>query len=104
MVSIFSRSSSLIQRRPPFTSFSCAGTFDEIWVYGQNNHSTTVLVTIEYGSAAAPDGNIKANLTPLTGLQLLVPGLILQNSASVNAFASVADVVSLSGFVNSVTD
>ena len=82
-----------------------AGTFDEIWVYGQNNYtSSNVSVTIEYGSADAPGGNIIASLPAVSGLQLLVPGLILQNSKTVKAFASVADVVSLSGFVNSVTD
>lgn len=80
------------------------GTFDEIWIYGQNNHTTSVLVTIEFGNADAPDSNIVMTLLPSTGLQLLMPGLILQNASTVKAFASVADVISLSGFVNSVTD
>lgn len=78
------------------------GTFDEIYLYLQNNHTTTVIVTIEFGDATAPDGNIILTLASKSGLQLVVPGLILQNGATVKAFASVANVVCASGFVNSM--
>jgi len=81
-----------------------AGTFDEIWLFAQNNHSTTVTLTIEFGSATAPDGNIILTLASKSGLQMIVPGLILQNEATVKAFADVANVVTISGFVNKITD
>lgn len=81
-----------------------AGTFDEIWIYAQNNHTTTVQLTVEFGDATAPDGNIILTLASKSGLQLIVPGLPLQNAATVKAFASVANVVTISGFVNSITD
>lgn len=81
-----------------------AGTFDEIWLFAQNNHTGSVTLTIEYGGATAPDQNIILTLASKAGLQLVVPGLILQNTLVVKAFASVASVVTLSGFVNYMTD
>ena len=79
------------------------GTFDEIWLYAQNNHTAAVTLTIEFGSAAA-EGNIILTLASKSGLQLVVPGLILHNGSTVKAFASSANVVSISGFVNTLTD
>lgn len=81
-----------------------AGTFDEVWLYAYNGHTTTVTLTIEYGGATVPDQNIIITLSAKAGLTLIVPGLILQNGLSVKAFASVANVITLSGFVNSITD
>jgi len=85
-------------------SGTTAGTFDEIWLYAYNGHTTTVTLTIEYGGATVPDQNIIITLAAKSGLTLIVPGLILQNGLVVKAFASVANVVTLSGFVNSITD
>jgi hypothetical protein len=81
-----------------------AGTFDEIWLYAYNGHTTAVELTIEYGGATVPDQNIKVTLAAKSGLALIVPGLILQNGLVVKAFASVANVITLSGWVNQITD
>lgn len=81
-----------------------AGTFDEVWLYAYNSNATAVNLTVEFGDATAPDHNIYTTLTPQAGLVLIVPGLILQNGATVKAFASVANVVTISGFVNAITD
>jgi len=81
-----------------------AGTFDEIWLWTYNGHSAAVTLTIEFGGATVPDQNIVMTLASKSGLQLVVPGLILQNAMVVKAFASVANVVTLSGFVNTMTD
>lgn len=81
-----------------------AGTFDEIWIYAQNNHTAAVTLTIEYGGATVPDQNIVMTIPNKAGLQLIIPGLILQNGLTVKAFASIANVVCLSGFVNTITD
>lgn len=81
-----------------------AGIFnkDEVWLWMVNNHTASVDVTVEFGSAAAKD-NIKFALDFKAGLFLIVPGEILQNSKTVNVFASVANVVSVHGFVNRIT-
>lgn len=81
-----------------------AGTFDEIWLYGYNGHTADVLLTIEFGDATVPDHNIVATIASKSGLVLLVPGLILQNSAAVTAFAATGNVITISGFVNAITD
>lgn len=81
-----------------------AGTYDEIWLFAYNGHTTTVVLTIEFGGATAPDQNIVCTLQAKSGLQLVVPGLILQNGATVKAFAATANVVVIYGFVNTTTD
>jgi hypothetical protein len=81
-----------------------AGTFDEIWLYAYNSHTASVELTIEYGGPTAPDQNIKVTLASKSGLSLIVPGLILQNSLTVKAFAGTANVITISGWVNSITD
>lgn len=80
------------------------GTFDEVWLYAYNGHTTAVTLTIEYGGATVPDQNIVQTLPAKSGLTLIVPGLILQNGLYVKAFASSANVITISGFVNSITD
>lgn len=81
-----------------------AGTFDEIWLYAYNSHTASVELTIEYGGATAPDQNIKVTLASKSGLSLIVPGLILQNGLTVKAFAGTTNVITISGWVNSITD
>lgn len=81
-----------------------AGTFDEIWLWAFNSHTANVVLTIEFGGADAPDQNIIVTIPYKSGLVPVVPGLILQNGAVVKAFASVADVITITGFVNAITD
>jgi len=81
-----------------------AGTFDEIWLWAFNSHGVDVTLTIEFGGTTAPDQNIVVTVPFRAGLIPIVPGLILQNGYDVKAFASVANVVTLSGFVNAITD
>lgn len=85
-------------------SGTTAGTFDEIWLWAYNGHTAAVTLTIEFGGATVPDQNIIVTLASKSGLIPIVPGLILQNAMVVKAFASVANVVTISGFVNSMTD
>jgi hypothetical protein len=79
------------------------GTFDEIWLYANNTSSSAVKLTLEWGTATAADGNIELTIAAESGLVLVVPGLILQNSKVVKAFAATADVILLTGYVNAIT-
>ena len=81
-----------------------AGTFDEVWLWAYNSDTVARLLTIEFGGVTVPDDNIKVTVTAQTGLMLVVPGLILQNAVVVTAFAAAANVVTIQGFVNSITD
>jgi hypothetical protein len=69
----------------------------------QTTPPSSVKVTIEWGTATAADGNIEVTVLPEAGLVTVIPGLILQNSKVVKAFAGTADVILLTGFVNSIT-
>lgn len=81
-----------------------AGTYDEIWLWAYNGHTSNVVLTIEFGGAGVPDQNIVVTVPFKSGLIPVVPGLILQNGMVVSAFAGTANVVTLVGFVNAITD
>ncbi len=81
-----------------------AGTFDEIWLWAYNGHSANLVLTLEFGGAIVPDQNIVITIPFKAGLFPLVPGLVLQNGMVVKAFAGSANLVTITGFVNSITD
>ena len=81
-----------------------AGTFDEIWLWAYNGHTANVVLTIEFGGVTVPDQNIVVTIPYKAGLVPIIPGLILQNGMVVKAFSSVANVITLTGFVNAITD
>jgi hypothetical protein len=83
-------------------SGTTVGTFDEIWLYACNTTTSSVKLTIEWGTATAADGNIEVTVLPEAGLVTIIPGLILQNAKVVKAFAGTADVILLTGFVNAI--
>ena len=76
---------------------------DEIWIYAVNSSSSSVKLTIEWGEATAPDGNIEVTVLPEAGLVTVIPGLLLQNSLVCKAFAGTANVICIHGFVNRIT-
>lgn len=80
------------------------GTFDETWLWAYNGHTADVVLTIEWGGATVPDQNIVITIPYKSGLVLVAPGLILQNGKVVKAFAGTANVITINGFVNSITD
>jgi hypothetical protein len=80
-----------------------AGVFDEIWLYANNTSASAVKLTVEFGTSNPADGNIELTIAAESGLVLVMPGLILQNSRVVGAFAATADVILLTGYVNAIT-
>ena len=81
-----------------------AGTYDEVWLWAYNGHTANVVLTLEFGGASVPDQNIVVTVPFKAGLIPIVPGLILQNGMVVKAFAGTANVITLIGFVNAITD
>lgn len=77
---------------------------DEIWIWIFNSDTSVRTVTIEFGGATAPDWNIVQQIPSQCGLVLVVPGLTLQNAATVKAFGSSANVLTANGYVNRVTN
>lgn len=85
------------------TAVSGTSDLDEIWLWCVNTSDAAVKLTIEWGEATAPDGNIEVTIEPEAGLAAIIPGLLLQNDLVVRAFAGVADVLTIHGFVNRIT-
>jgi hypothetical protein len=88
------------------TASATASTIDEIWLYAVNSSASSVKLTIEWGQADAPDGNIEVTVLPEAGLVTVIPGLVLQGNATakvVRAFAGTTNVIVIHGFVNRIT-
>lgn len=85
------------------TAVSGSTSFDEIWLYANNTDpSTAYKLTLEWGTTTAADGNIELSIQPESGLVLVIPGLVLNNGLVVKAFASAANVILLTGYVNTI--
>lgn len=85
------------------TATSSITGYDEIWLWAINSDTTARLLTVQFGGTTAPDDSISATI-PIVGALpvLIIPGLILQNSLLVKAFAATTNVITLAGFVNRV--
>lgn len=88
------------------TGSTTTTTLDEVWLYAINSSASSVKLTIEWGEATAPDGNIEVTVLPEAGLVTVVPGLLIKGNATaltVRAFAGTANVIMIHGFVNQIT-
>ena len=84
-------------------SVSGGTSWDEIWLYAVNNSEGAHPLIIEYGGLLDPDDLIRVSIAPQSGLVLIVPGFILQNSNVVRAFCPEPDVLCIGGWVNRIT-
>lgn len=85
------------------TAVSGTSDKDEIWLYCVNTSSSGVKLTIEWGETTAPDGNIEQTIPAESGLFSVIPGLVLQNSLVVRAFAGTGSVLVMHGYVHRIT-
>jgi len=88
------------------TGSATATTIDEVWLYAVNTSASSVKLTIEWGEATAPNGNIEVTVQPEAGLVTVIPGLLIVGNATplvVKAFAATASVIAIHGFVNQIT-
>lgn len=81
-----------------------AGTagLDEIWLYAVNATASDVKLTVEFGGTTTAE-NIELTVTAESGLVLVSPGLVLNNSLVVRAFAATANAINISGYVNRIS-
>ena len=89
------------------TTGTSATIIDEVWLYGYNSSTSTVVLTVQYGGTTSPDNDLKITLPAQSGLTLLAPGLVLKGTgsagSSVYAYAATANVVTISGYVNRIS-
>lgn len=79
-----------------------AAATDEIWMWLTNTSAADVEVTIEHAGVTAPDNHIKITV-PAKDSVLGVPGIPVRNSKICRAFAAVANVVNMAGYVNRIS-
>ena len=85
------------------TATSGTSNLDEIWLYAANTSAAAVVLTIEFGGTTDQDDLIELEIAADSGMTLIIPGLLLQNSLVVKAFAASANVINLNGYVNRIT-
>ena len=88
------------------TASATATTIDELWLYAYNDHSSSVVLSVEFGGVTSPKDVIVSTLASQAGLVLICAGLVIQGNATakvVRAFAGTASKVSLFGYVNRIT-
>ncbi len=78
------------------------GTWDELWIYATNQSVLDVILTLEWGSVATTLSKI-ITVPAQAGELLIAPGFILHGGLVVGAFAPTTAVISLTGYVNSIT-
>ena len=84
------------------TAVSGTTDWDEIYVYAYNGHTIDTTLTIQWGGTATADEWI-LTIGYKKGFVLVIPGFLLNNSKLVRAYAGVANVVTINGFVNQIT-
>jgi hypothetical protein len=84
------------------TAQSGTSGLDEVWLYADNSSTSAVKLTVEFGGTAEKD-QIEISIAGESGLILVVPGLVLNNSLVTRAFAGTANVISISGYVNRIS-
>ena len=85
------------------TAVSGASDIDEIYLYACNTSTSAVLLTIEFGGVLSPDDHIQFSIPGESGLYTVIPGLPLQNSLVIKAFAATTNRLTISGYVNRIT-
>lgn len=89
----------------PGTTFHTAHatSHDEIWMWLSNTDSADRNVTVELGGTTDPDNHLDF-IVPTGETILALAGIRLTGSVVVAAFASAANVVTMSGNVNRITN
>ncbi len=86
------------------TAVTGTASFDEIYLWLTNTDTVARTVTIEYGAVTDPDGLIvKALSLPASSPPIpVLTGQNLQNGLVIAVFASAANVILASGYVNRI--
>ena len=83
-----------------FTASTGANTWDEIYLWGFNNGTGSVNITLEYGSTA---NTIVQTLGAKAGNTLILPGTIGNAGVILKAFKSGSATVGVVGFINQIS-
>jgi hypothetical protein len=85
------------------TAVSGSTDMDEIWLYAFNETAADIVTTFQFGGTTVLGDDITCTIPTKSGLQLVVPGLLLNGGTLVKCFAATASGVIIQGFVNRIT-
>lgn len=76
--------------------------WDDIWIWAANTDTISRTISLYFGAHSSVGDQVVGNydLPPGGAPVLICPGLILQNSGVVEAYASIANKINLTGYVN----
>lgn len=81
------------------TAGAGTGTIDEVYVWAFNTSSADYAITVKYGATTSA-ATYQETITAKSGLQMVIPGLPLNNGLAVNAYATGS--VKCVGYVNRI--
>lgn len=76
---------------------------DEVYLYAYNSDTSDIDLTIEFGGATVPDDNIVITLPVKAGRLCIIDGQPISGGLVVRAFASSANKVVITGYVNRIS-
>jgi len=80
-----------------------ASAYDEVWLYATNVSEASAQVVITWANTGVA-GQMYATIPFKAGRSLIIDGKLLSGTAnSVKAYAAVANVINIDGFVNRIT-
>lgn len=85
------------------TATNTSGELDWVTLYAHNDHTSILTLTVEFGGTTSPDDVVRETLLSQAGDVLIIAGLPLRGGLVIKAFASVANKVTLSGFIERAT-
>ena len=102
------KSIKVVATASPGTTIHTTGTsataIDEIHLFAHNSSTSSATLTIQFGGTSSPDDEIKLTIPAQSGETYVIPGFILSGNGtaglSVLAYASVANVITVNGYVN----
>jgi len=74
---------------------------DEVWMWAHNMHTSDLVLTIEKGGTSNPT---KVTIPYQSGKVPIDPGIPINNSVKVCAYAGSSGMIIIEGFVNRITD
>ena len=80
-----------------------ATKLDKIFLSVYNSHTSSVVLTLQWGGTATPDDDIKETINFKSGEILVVAGRYLTGGLLVRAYVSVTNVLTIFGEVERVT-
>jgi hypothetical protein len=79
---------------------------DEVWLYAVNSNTAQQTLSIEFGGSTSTNDIIPVAINPSEGMYICIPGVPITGngtaSSNIKAFATVANAIIISGYINRI--